>query len=633
MGATCVVEIGRKYIKEDLGSSPPMSGAVEEPVSDFQGVTDSITDFDVRDTSEEQMKSETGLGSDTSALNLFDNERGETINQDPATEASPSASSGHRDCPDQRPDQTRESSLAETGQLRRLSINSPPTDQKPSSKLDEPDCSPTPVIPVDDELQDIISAEMLGATVKPTPSENLIEQIQSASIDATPKPKRKLNSLRKFPLNEPIILVLDSIGTPHPKTCRALKEYIAQEALNKRGMAAEITQKPFYVKETHIPMQDNFTDCGVYLLAYWKKFITSPRKFVTSILSREMDGVADWPDMKVDDIRSEVRNVLLGLAEQQGRVHKEKKRTKKATQNPGQTKKERSMLEQPKLPVESQSRLKPEQLEASSAQELNPLLPQPRPEIRPSSHETQPHIIPHAKGEDKSGNESRSDPESKPQRTARLLSPFEPKPSNSRPSTLVHSSQMERGIEPHGAKSPEHSLRKSSPEVRIYQGHKRPPPPMNTEQSSASTMHEQSDMTNNLDEVVENPSTRYQVKSPKHRRQPSVGRPRRRPSFGPAGKAPSLHPGSSQSPIQIDDSQDTIDVGDRAPVEVGHVHSSSPAKEGHITDELVKQLKDAESQSTIDKKQKGARDGLDDEHDPEIRETPEPIENHKVIEV
>jgi sentrin-specific protease 7 len=38
--------------------------------------------------------------------------------------------------------------------------------------------------------------------------------------------------------------------------------------MEKRGMEAEITAKGLYPKASKIPIQDNFSDCGVFVLAY-----------------------------------------------------------------------------------------------------------------------------------------------------------------------------------------------------------------------------------------------------------------------------------------------------------------------------------------------------------------------------
>lgn len=144
---------------------------------------------------------------------------------------------------------------------------------------------------------------------------------------AMKKGKRKsAGGMKKYPPQEPIIIILDSLGLAHPRTVRALKDYILEEGKAKRSMEAIITQNAFYVRGPHIPMQPNYTDCGVYLLGYLQKFLSEPRTFVKSVLAREMDVETDWPNMKAPAIRNAMRDILMKLAEQQGATKKKKKK-------------------------------------------------------------------------------------------------------------------------------------------------------------------------------------------------------------------------------------------------------------------------------------------------------------------
>jgi hypothetical protein len=178
-------------------------------------------------------------------------------------------------------------------------------------------------------LEDPVPKGILGDVVSSPPSSK--------------KGKRRAKGvLKKYPVDEPIIIVLDSLGLPHAGTIKALKEYILEEGRAKRSMEAFITQNAFYAREPHIPMQRNFTDCGVYLLGYVQKFFADPKTFVTRLLTREMDPQTDWPDMKAPDIRHAMRKILMSIAEQQGATKRKRKPNKnreqdrhEATQQPG----------------------------------------------------------------------------------------------------------------------------------------------------------------------------------------------------------------------------------------------------------------------------------------------------------
>ncbi|KAF2483671.1 hypothetical protein BDY17DRAFT_250329, partial [Neohortaea acidophila] len=116
----------------------------------------------------------------------------------------------------------------------------------------------TPAITIDDEED---NTEMLD---NPTP--------------APPPP-------RKFDINAPTIISLDSLGLAHSGETRNLKDYINAEAESKRGMA--VASKDLQgMTAKGIPEQTNFCDCGVYLVGYIQEFVKDPKKFVNKVLQR-----------------------------------------------------------------------------------------------------------------------------------------------------------------------------------------------------------------------------------------------------------------------------------------------------------------------------------------------------------
>ena len=146
------------------------------------------------------------------------------------------------------------------------------------------------------------------------------------------KVKRKPALPKRDPTN-PVIVILDSLGSTRTNAVRALKSWLKAEGMEKRGMEVEIKEKGLYPKSTQIPMQDNFSDCGVFVLGYATKFLQDPDAFRSKILTGEMSAHTDWPDMKPSVIRTDLRNILFDLQKKQADTRRAEHKAKKEMRN------------------------------------------------------------------------------------------------------------------------------------------------------------------------------------------------------------------------------------------------------------------------------------------------------------
>ncbi|KAK5184248.1 hypothetical protein LTR44_003754 [Exophiala sp. CCFEE 6388] len=134
--------------------------------------------------------------------------------------------------------------------------------------------------------------------------------------------RRKSGPLRKYDTDKPVIITLDSLGTPRSATCSILKQYIAAEAKNKLGLDID-TGDIQGMTAKQIPTQSNFSDCGLYLCMYLEQFVTDPDKFVYRILQR-VENAQQWPQkIHSHELRSRLRDLLLELHRRQ--EHEESK--------------------------------------------------------------------------------------------------------------------------------------------------------------------------------------------------------------------------------------------------------------------------------------------------------------------
>ena len=266
------------------------------------------------------------------------------------------------------------------------------------------------------------------------------------------KGKRKPTAPRRDP-SKPVIIILDSLSQPHANATRALREWLQAEGLEKRGMTVEIDNKGYYPKSAQIPMQNNFSDCGLYVLGYAEKFFKDPDRFRKKLLDGEMSAEKDWPDMHPVKMRNNLRELIFRLyTEQVEARHKAKKaaRTKVTPTSPAKTESKKS----------------------SPAS------------LRPSVVETDPSTILQAAADAESSSVAATDKVVTPQTTTSLLRPpFAPEaPANKRHSHTVEDVQQNttsRPLPPAGSSEisftkttpapPEQSpsKRRGSPEVRI----------------------------------------------------------------------------------------------------------------------------------------------------------------------
>ncbi|KAK0383437.1 hypothetical protein NLU13_9348 [Sarocladium strictum] len=124
------------------------------------------------------------------------------------------------------------------------------------------------------------------------------------------KVRQTVGKVKQDP-ERPRIITLDSLGSAHPKTCGALRMYLASEAKDKKEVD-EIAPIPGFTAKS-IPQQDNWCDCGVYMLAYVEQFLQNPDESIRCILQKEPTG---WK-VTAPDKRKSIRQLIFALQTRQ----------------------------------------------------------------------------------------------------------------------------------------------------------------------------------------------------------------------------------------------------------------------------------------------------------------------------
>ncbi|KAJ2846813.1 hypothetical protein IWW36_004166 [Coemansia brasiliensis] len=84
------------------------------------------------------------------------------------------------------------------------------------------------------------------------------------------------------PDDTPSIVILDSLGNRHQPTFGLLRGYMRAEAKSRHDL--ELDEMPHVGKYAKMPLQNNFCDCGVYLLQYIEEFLKDPPAFMALAL-------------------------------------------------------------------------------------------------------------------------------------------------------------------------------------------------------------------------------------------------------------------------------------------------------------------------------------------------------------
>lgn len=89
-----------------------------------------------------------------------------------------------------------------------------------------------------------------------------------------------------IPMDKPVIIILDSLGASHAHVYKKLKTYLVEEAKAVRGKTLDPSTIKQY-KADNITGQDNFSDCGIYLIHYINALLSDPQYALKDTLDRE----------------------------------------------------------------------------------------------------------------------------------------------------------------------------------------------------------------------------------------------------------------------------------------------------------------------------------------------------------
>uniref|UniRef100_A0AAY4CMD5 Ubiquitin-like protease family profile domain-containing protein n=1 Tax=Denticeps clupeoides TaxID=299321 RepID=A0AAY4CMD5_9TELE len=131
------------------------------------------------------------------------------------------------------------------------------------------------------------------------------ESLNSESMEWTSKPTN---------CKQPCILIMDSLRGPTRSTVvKTLREYLEVEWEVKKGTQRSFGKDVMKGSSPRVPQQDNFSDCGVYILQYVESFFENP------IPSFHLPmNLSEWfAQQRMKRKRDEIKELILILQSQQ----------------------------------------------------------------------------------------------------------------------------------------------------------------------------------------------------------------------------------------------------------------------------------------------------------------------------
>lgn len=223
-------------------------------------------------------------------------------------------------------------------------------------------------------------------------------QKEASSVGKGRKGKRKsIPPVRKYNTEEPRIITLDSIGSPHSPTCSNLRDFLIAEAKGKLDVEITLENPSLGMTAKNIPEQQNWCDCGLFLLGYVEGFLDHPEETVHGIMQGRTDMASSFPKMNASEMRNNMRDLIFRLRREQYAKQHEAKKTKKASKEGGKIKEGQPTRESksispasksPKPPVPPKPEVKAAEEPASASETKE--VPKPCEEVVNVIEEEQP---------------------------------------------------------------------------------------------------------------------------------------------------------------------------------------------------------------------------------------------------
>ncbi|XP_077440431.1 sentrin-specific protease 7-like isoform X2 [Vanacampus margaritifer] len=120
--------------------------------------------------------------------------------------------------------------------------------------------------------------------------------------------------MREVTLTQPCILIMDSLkALQRENVCKLLRDYLQVEWEERRGLHRVFTSDSMHSYSCSVLQQDNYSDCGLYLLQYVESFFQNP----VVHFDPPLHLVRWFPRQQVRQKREEIQHLIMRLHKSQ----------------------------------------------------------------------------------------------------------------------------------------------------------------------------------------------------------------------------------------------------------------------------------------------------------------------------
>jgi hypothetical protein len=176
----------------------------------------------------------------------------------------------------------------------------------------------------------MVDGQTSGKGLAATEDNDLPQETTPSSAKGKKGRRKSHPPVRKYNAEEPRIITLDSLGHAHSPTCSNLKEFLICEAKEKLGVEVTLAQHSIGMTAKNIPLQNNYCDCGLFLLGYVEGFMENPDETVHDIMQSN-DTTRHFVNMNASNMRNSMRDLIFALRRDQRQREIDDIKAKKAT--------------------------------------------------------------------------------------------------------------------------------------------------------------------------------------------------------------------------------------------------------------------------------------------------------------